>query len=234
MTARREDTLVVATTNRGKLEELRALLAELPIVVRAVGEVMKDPPVVVEDGATFADNAIKKATAVAHATMMLTLADDSGLEVDVLGGRPGVRSARFAHARATDAENNAALLAALDALGDPTSSMVTNVAALATPEQQGFRARFRCVLALLDPFTGGHEPRVVEGACEGMITRAPRGSGGFGYDPLFVVAGADRTMAELDEDEKNRVSHRGRAFAALRPVLERVLAERAEQIARLG
>jgi XTP/dITP diphosphohydrolase len=216
-----EDTLVVATTNRGKLEELRALLAGLPIVVRAVSEVMKDPPVVVEDGAQLADNAIKKATTVAHATMMLTLADDSGLEVDALDGRPGVRSARFAHARATDAENNAALLAALDALGDP-------------PEQQGFRARFRCVLALVDPFTGSREPRVVEGACEGTITRTPRGSGGFGYDPLFVVEGTDRTMAELGEDEKNRISHRARAFAALRPVLERVLAERAEQVARLG
>jgi len=221
MPARHEDTLVVATTNRGKLEELRSLLAGLPIAVRSVAEVMKDPPVVVEDGAKFADNAIKKATVVASATMMMTLADDSGLEVDALDGRPGVRSARFAHTRATDAENNAALLAALDALGDP-------------PEQQGFRARFRCVLALLDPFTGGRAPRVVEGACEGTITRTPRGSGGFGYDPLFVVAGTDRTMAELGEDEKNRLSHRARAFAALRPLLERVLAERAEQVARLG
>ncbi len=182
---------------------------------------MREPPAVVEDGATFAENAAKKATEVARATMMLTLADDSGLEVDALDGRPGVRSARFAHARATDAENNAALLAALDALGDP-------------PDPQGFRARFRCVLALMDPFTGGGEPRMVEGACEGTVTRTPRGSGGFGYDPLFVVTGADRTMAELSEDEKNRVSHRARAFAALRPVLEQVLLERTKQIARLG
>jgi XTP/dITP diphosphohydrolase len=216
-----EDTLVVATTNRGKLEELRALLAGLPIGVRSIGEVMREPPTVEEDGATFAENAAKKATEIARATMMLTLADDSGLEVDALDGRPGVRSARFAHPRATDAENNAALLAALDALGDP-------------PDPAGFRARFRCVLALLDPFTGGGEPRMVEGACEGTITRTPRGSGGFGYDPLFVVTGTDRTMAELGEDEKNRVSHRARAFAALRPVLERVLAERAAHVDRLG
>jgi XTP/dITP diphosphohydrolase len=215
------DTLVVATTNRGKLEELRALLAGLPIQVRSVGEVMRDAPHVVEDGATFAENAVKKATTVARATMMITLADDSGLEVDALDGRPGVKSARFAHPRATDAENNAALLAALDALGDP-------------PEAAGFRARFRCVLALVDPFTGGGEPRIVEGSCEGRITRTPRGSGGFGYDPLFVVAGTEKTMAELGEDEKNRISHRGRAFAGLRPALEGVLVERAEQAARAG
>src|SRR5580658_3112969 len=168
------DTLVVATSNRGKLEELRTLLAGFPVEVRSVAEVLREPPLVVEDGETFSANAVKKARAVAHATMMLTLADDSGLEVDALDGRPGVRSARFAHPRATDAENNAALLAALDAVGDP-------------PEKEGFRARFRCVLALIDPFTGGGEPRIVEGTCEGTVTRMPRGSGGFGYDPLFVL-----------------------------------------------
>lgn len=221
------ETLVVATTNRGKLEELRALLAGLPVRVQGVTEILRDPPHVVEDGATFADNAIKKARAVAHATMMLSLADDSGLEVDALDGRPGVRSARFAHDRATDAENNAALLAALSALADP----VTGVA----PEAGGvFRARFRCVLALVDPFTGGGEPRTVEGVCEGSVTCAPRGSGGFGYDPLFVVAGTDdKTMAELVQHEKNRLSHRARAFTALHPVLERVLRERAAQVARV-
>jgi XTP/dITP diphosphohydrolase len=215
------DTLVVGTTNRGKLEELRTLLAGLPVEVRAAAELLKEPLNVVEDGATFAENAVKKAKAFSHATMMLTLADDSGLEVDALDGRPGVRSARFAHPRATDAENNAALLAALDAIGDP-------------PQKEGFRARFRCVLALIDPFTGGGEPRIVEGACEGTITRTPRGAGGFGYDPLFVLEKTETTMAELGEAEKNRVSHRGKAFAALRPVLEGVLAERAEQAARVG
>jgi XTP/dITP diphosphohydrolase len=219
-------TLVVATTNRGKLEELRALLADLPVRVKSVAEILRDPPHVVEDGASFADNAIKKARAVAQATMMLTLADDSGLEVDVLDGRPGVRSARFAHERATDAENNAALLSALGRLADPITG--------ASPgEGDGFGARFRCVLALVDPFTGGGEPRTVEGVCEGAVTHAPRGSGGFGYDPLFVVAGTSKTMAELAEDEKNRLSHRARAFAALRPLLEGVLRERAEQVARV-
>src|SRR5580658_912952 len=125
MTPRHRDRLVVATTNRGKLEELKALLAGLPLEVRGVADVLSDPPLVIEDGSAFADNAVKKARAVAHATMMLSLADDSGLEVDLLGGRPGVRSARFAHERASDAENNAALLAALAAAhpasGDPVA-----------------------------------------------------------------------------------------------------------------
>jgi XTP/dITP diphosphohydrolase len=215
------ETLVVATGNRGKLEELRALLSGLPLDVRAASEVLPAPPRVVEDGATFADNAVKKARAVSKATLSLTLADDSGLEVDLLDGRPGVRSARFAHDRATDAENNAALLAALGASREPDDS-------------QEIRARFRCVLALIDPFTSGGEPRTVEGVCEGTITRTQRGSGGFGYDPLFVVQGTGKTMAELSDDEKNQVSHRARALAALRPVIERVLEERAAQVARCG
>jgi XTP/dITP diphosphohydrolase len=216
------ETLVVATSNRGKLGELEALLAGLPVEVLAASELLPNAPPVAEDGATFADNAVKKARAVAAATLSLTLADDSGLEVDLLDGRPGVKSARFAHDRATDAENNAALLAALGSVGD-----LENVA------HKTIAARFRCVLALIDPFSGGGEPQTVEGICEGTITRTPRGSGGFGYDPLFVVEGMDRTMAELGDDEKNRVSHRGRALAALRPVLERVLAARAEQVARV-
>jgi XTP/dITP diphosphohydrolase len=152
--------------------------------------------------------------------MMLTLADDSGLEVDALDGAPGTHSARFAHARATDAENNAALLARLASLPD----------AVAT---RPLTARFRCVLALIDPYGNGGEPLVVEGRCEGTLTRTPRGSGGFGYDPLFVVEGRDRTMAELSEAEKNAISHRARAFAALRPVLEKVLAQRNEVIGRV-
>jgi XTP/dITP diphosphohydrolase len=224
----RKETLVVATGNRGKVEELRTLLTGLPLEVRAVAEVMREPPVVVERGATFAENATAKALAVARATMALTLADDSGLEVDALEGRPGVRSARFAHERATDAENNAALLAALEALGEPSADVTPNATV------RRFAARFRCVLALFDPFTGGGEPTLVEGSCEGAITRTPRGSGGFGYDPLFVVEGTGKTMAELTPNEKNALSHRGRAFAALRPILEGVLAERARQAGRIG
>lgn len=206
--------LVVATTNRGKLDELRHLLEGLDVEILSLQDVSRRPIHVVEDGDTFEANAIKKAREVAAATMMLTLADDSGLEVDALGGAPGVRSARFAGERATDAENNAALLAALEA--DAGGARTDD-----------YKARFRCVLALVDPFVRDGEPVVVEGTCEGRIARAPRGAGGFGYDPLFFVDGTEKTMAELTEDEKNRVSHRARAAQRLRPVLEETLAERA-------
>ncbi len=209
-------TLVVATQNRGKLDELRALLSGLDVQVLSMAEACKKELTIVEDGVTFDANAVKKANAVAAITMTLTLADDSGLEVDALGGKPGVRSARFAGERATDGENNAALLAALDGVDNDAAGS----------RAESYPARFRCVLALVDPFVKEGEPFLVEGSCEGRITRTPRGSGGFGYDPLFVVDGTDRTMAELNEDEKNKVSHRGRAFEKLRLVLEKVLAER--------
>jgi len=209
--------LVVATQNRGKLDELRALLSGLGVQVLSTQDVTKREIVVVEDGDTFEANAKKKAQTVSAATLMLTIADDSGLEVDALGGAPGVRSARFAGERATDAENNAALLAALDTLDAEPGGTHAN---------ESFKARFRCVLALVDPFVNDGEPIVVEGTCEGKITRTPRGSGGFGYDPLFLVDGTDKTMAELGEEEKNRISHRGRAFDKLRLVLEKLLAER--------
>ncbi len=212
-------SLVVATNNRGKLEELRNLFAGLDVELLSLQDVSKKPIVVIEDGDTFEANAIKKAREVAAITMMLTIADDSGLEVDALGGEPGVRSARYAGDRATDAENNAALLAALDAL---------------TADQLGartddFTARFRCVLALVDPFVRDGEPYVTSGTVDGKITRTPRGSGGFGYDPLFLVDGMDKTMAELTEDEKNTISHRARAARSLRLILERTLAERDAQ-----
>jgi len=213
-------TLVLATGNRSKLAELRVLLEGLPLRIVAVDEVLRPPPVVREDGATFAENAWKKARAVAAATLCLTLADDSGLEVDALGGRPGVRSARFAHERATDAENNAALVAALQSTGDPSG----------VASSDAFRARFRCVIALVDPYAARPDVAEVEGVCEGTITLAPRGSFGFGYDPLFVVEGDGKTMAELTESEKNAVSHRARACLALRPILARVLAEREETV----
>jgi XTP/dITP diphosphohydrolase len=215
--------LVLATTNRGKLEELRALLADLPLEIYSLDAVQKEKLPLVEDGKTFAENAIKKARAIAEATMMLTLADDSGLEVDVLGGAPGVHSARYAHERATDAENNAHLLAALDNAADPMN-----------PHGGGFKARFRCVLALVDPYTGDGEPRTVEGACEGSITRLPRGAGGFGYDPIFLVDGIDKTMAELTQAEKNDLSHRARAARQLRPLLEDILLQREKAIDRIA
>jgi XTP/dITP diphosphohydrolase len=209
-------SLVVATNNRGKLDELRHLLSDMNVEVLSLGDVSTKPIHVVEDGDTFEANAIKKAREVAEATMMLTIADDSGLEVEALGGAPGVRSARFAGERATDAENNAALLAALDELTADAAGTRTD----------DFKARFRCVLALVDPFVRDGEPIVVEGTCSGKITRTPRGSGGFGYDPLFLVEGTDTTMAELSEAEKNRISHRARAMQNMRLALEKTLAAR--------
>jgi XTP/dITP diphosphohydrolase len=217
-------SLVLASTNRGKVEELRALLAGVDVRILTVDQVLRHPPIIVEDGRTFAENASKKARTIASATMMLTLADDSGLEVDALEGRPGVRSARFAHERATDAENNAALLATIEKLGDPGAGEVP----------QSCPARFRCVLALVDPYKNDGEPFLVEGVCEGTITRSPRGAGGFGYDSLFVVREADKTMAELSDEEKNSLSHRARAFRALRPVLTSLLDARDAEAMRIG
>jgi XTP/dITP diphosphohydrolase len=210
-------TIVLATSNHGKLLELRALLADLPIQFLATADVLGEKLTIVEDGATFEANALIKARAVCRATRTLSLADDSGLEVDALGGRPGVRSARFAHERATDAENNAALLRALE-----------NV-------EEGARgARFRCVLALANPWQEAQE-YVAEGSCEGSIARAPRGNGGFGYDPLFVVTGQDgRAMAELSEDDKNRISHRARAVQSLRRILIRLVNERLDETERIA
>ena len=216
-------TLVIATGNRSKLAEIGALLDGLPLRVVAMEDVLRPPPVIVEDGATFADNAAKKARAVAAASLCLTLADDSGLEVDALEGRPGVRSARFAHERATDAENNAALVAALQATGDPAG----------IADGDAYTARFRCVLALVDPYSPSGEIALTEGVCEGSITSSARGSFGFGYDPLFLVAGQDKTMAELSEAEKNSISHRARACHALRPVLSQILADREAIVGRL-
>ena len=201
-------TVVVATTNRGKLRELRAMLAVLPIDLVTPSDILGRTIDVVEDGATFEVNAEKKALAVACATTLPTLADDSGLEVDALDGRPGVRSARFAGERATDAENNRKLLHELEALGHE---------AVRT-------ARFRCAVVFVDPAHLDVACRA-SGACEGAIAPIARGTGGFGYDPIFVVdAAAGRTMAELDDAAKSECSHRAHAIAALLPSLRAWLA----------
>ena len=210
--------LLLATSNRGKLAELTALLADLPIEVMSLAAALPGRPQAVEDGATLEDNARIKARAAASAAVMVTIGEDSGLEVDALGGRPGVRSARFASEGATDAENNAALLAALDEVDGGQRA-----------------ARFRTVMVLIDPWAEGElKELVVEGRCEGTIARAPSGTGGFGYDPLFLVTGAGRTMAELTEAEKNQVSHRAQAFAALRPALENLVFRRIAQAAHIA
>ncbi len=219
MTAAGRITLVLASENPHKLREFRRLLAELPLDVVAPAQVLGAPLKVIEDGESFEENARKKGEAVAAATFALTLADDSGLEVIGLGGRPGVRSARFAHERATDAENNEALLAAL-----------------ADVEGAGRRARFRCVLALFDPFAPPHEtPLFAEGRCEGAIARAARGGGGFGYDPLFLVDGhGGRAMAELADAEKDAASHRGRAVHELLPLLREIVLARLQDVERVS
>jgi XTP/dITP diphosphohydrolase len=195
-------SLVIATSNEGKLLELRALLGDVPVQLLSASSVLGERFAVNEDGATFEANAVLKAKTASALTGLYALADDSGLEVDALAGRPGVRSARFAHERATDAENNAALLRELEEVGDGDR-----------------QARFRCVLALASPWQPD-KVRTVEGSCEGSIARAPRGSGGFGYDPLFIVPElGGRAMAELAESEKNAISHRSRAARAMRAVL---------------
>ena len=180
--------LLVATGNPGKLKELAGLFAAVPFELVSLSDVGIDEEVP-ETGETFEDNAVLKAVGYAAMSGMWTVADDSGLEVDALGGEPGVRSARYAGEGATDAQRIALLLQNLD-----------NV-----PEDRR-QARFRCVMALGRP---DRASELFRGACHGTIVRSPRGSRGFGYDPIFLVPELGRTMAELADEEKSRVSHRG-------------------------
>jgi XTP/dITP diphosphohydrolase len=187
--------VVLATSNPGKQREFQGLLAPLGYEVLLQPSLGIEAPE--ETGSTFEANALLKARHAARVAALPALADDSGLEVDALGGRPGVYSARYAGAGATDAANNARLLAELAGL---------------PPERRS--ARYRCVLAFVrgadDP-----EPLLVSGAWEGRIGDTLRGSGGFGYDPLFIPAGLQCTAAEMPAAEKNRASHRGQALEAL-------------------
>lgn len=194
--------IVVATKNAKKITELKAALADLPVRLLSLADVA-DVPDAVEDGDTFEENALKKARHYLAATGRACLADDSGLEVDALGGAPGVYSARFAGEQGNDAQNNAKLLQELAAVPD---------------EQR--TARFRCVLVFLD--TDGRT-LVADGACEGRIGHEARGEHGFGYDPLFRLAGGERAMAELTMTEKNAISHRGNAVRQMAVKLREVL-----------
>jgi XTP/dITP diphosphohydrolase len=186
---------VVATRNRGKLRELGPLLAPLGLELHTIDELAPEAELR-EDGDTFEANALAKARQAAAATGLAAIADDSGLEVDALAGAPGVHSARYAGLPSDDGRNNAKLLAAL--AGVPAGARA---------------ARFRCVAAFVDPARGLE--LVSSGVCAGEILTAPRGSDGFGYDPLFLVPALGRTMAELPLAEKNQLSHRGAAFSAL-------------------
>ena len=202
--------VVVATANPGKLAEIQAILAGVPVELVPMGELGVEEPV--EDGDTFEANALVKARACAAATGLAAIADDSGLEVDALGGAPGVRSARYAGEPSDDRAdkdraNNAKLVAAL--AGVPAANRT---------------ARFVAAAAIVTPDGFEH---VVRGTMEGRIVDRPRGSGGFGYDPHFVsvAAGGERTNAELAADEKDAISHRGAALRALRPHVEALLVE---------
>jgi XTP/dITP diphosphohydrolase len=202
--------LIVATGNPGKLREFRELLAELPFDLHSLGDLGVAGPE--ETGASFLDNALLKARHAAAAALaagfhgtasqgVAALADDSGLEVDALLGAPGIFSARYAGPDADDAGNNAKLLSAL--AGVPAGRRL---------------ARYRCVLAMV--FTPRDEaPLIAEGVWEGCILEAPRGAGGFGYDPYFWLPDLGMTAAQLSPTDKNRLSHRGRAMRALRDQL---------------
>jgi XTP/dITP diphosphohydrolase len=191
--------LVVATRNRGKLKEIQALLEGVVERVRCAADYPGFPETI-EDGATFQDNALKKAREATLHTGLPALADDSGLVVEVLDGRPGVYSARFAGEGAGDGANNAHLLEELAAV---------------PPGQR--QAAFVCQLAFVTP---QGEEQFFDGRIGGTILTAPRGEGGFGYDPLFLVDGCERTMAELGVSEKNAISHRGQALQQFRTFLE--------------
>jgi XTP/dITP diphosphohydrolase len=190
------ERLAVASRNPGKIREILAICADWPVAWLTAD---RRWPEVEETGRTYLENATLKATAVSLALAVPAIADDSGIEVDALGGAPGVRSARYAGPHATDQRN-------LDKLIDAIRDV--------SPEER--TARYRCV-ALVAAQDGGilH----AEATCEGTLVTEPRGEGGFGYDPIFVARGETRTMAELSPEEKDAISHRGKAFRALRDVM---------------
>lgn len=183
--------IVLATKNPDKAAEIRKILAGLELLTL---DEFAGAPEVEETGGTLEENAVLKAEEIAKHTGLFSLADDSGLEVEALGGRPGVRSARFAGENADYGDNNRLLLKLMEG-------------------ENNRRARFRCVIAVCGP---SRPPITVEGVCTGRITTGPRGSGGFGYDPVFLIDGTDKTFAELSMDEKNALSHRAEALRKIR------------------
>ncbi|MEW6505234.1 MAG: RdgB/HAM1 family non-canonical purine NTP pyrophosphatase [Chloroflexota bacterium] len=201
--------LLIATNNPGKLREIQALLSGLPlelITPAAAGLQLE----VDESGATYAENAALKARAFAEASGLVSLADDSGLEVDALGGEPGIRSARYApQPGASDADRRAYLLERLRGIPYPTG-------------EPGWRAHFHCTVAIATP---GGQVDFAEGRCDGFIIGEERGTHGFGYDPLFFMPEWNATMAELSEETKNQISHRARALRNALPILLNLLRE---------
>jgi XTP/dITP diphosphohydrolase len=189
--------LLLGTRNKGKVAELRAILKGLDVDLEAVDDLADPPPDPPEDAPTYAENAIFKALSYARATGIPTIADDSGLEVDALGGAPGVRSRRFFGDDVDPADRNRMLLALLDGVSERT-------------------ARFVAVIALAQP---DGRVETFDGEVRGEIAESPRGVDGFGYDPVFIIAEDGRTMAEVPRAEKNAISHRGLAGAKLRAAL---------------
>ena len=192
--------LVLATRNLGKVREFSDMLSNQSSIEVLSMKDFPEAPEVVEDGETYQDNAKKKAVHVAKYSGLLALADDSGLEVDALGGAPGIHSARYAGSDASDADRIAKLLASVEDVPD-----------------NGRTARFKCAVAIAEP-SGRMD--VVVGVCDGSIIREPLGELGFGYDPVFVPHGYDRTFAELGELIKNRISHRAKAFRMALKLIE--------------
>lgn len=197
--------LLVATTNPGKFAEVQSFLAALPLRILSLNDLV-DPPAVVEDGQTFEENALKKARTLADFSGFLTLADDSGLEVDALNGAPGIYSARYAGPDADDERNNKKLLGTL---ADVPAERRT--------------ARFVCALALCAPVNHQIRDWLVRESCEGQIAFAPRGVNGFGYDPLFFYAPFGKTFGEIDRRTKAIVSHRGKALKRLAEALPKLV-----------
>ncbi len=190
--------LILATRNKDKLKEIQALLSDLDIDIMSLDEA-ENAPHVVEDGKTFMENAFKKAKVIAEATGIMALADDSGLEVDALDGAPGVYSARYSGENASDASNNEKLLADLE--GVPAGKR---------------SAHFSCVIVVYHPSGRWIS---TEDKCEGEITEKSIGDRGFGYDPVFYLPSLNCTMAQLSAEEKNRLSHRGKALEKLKSEL---------------
>jgi XTP/dITP diphosphohydrolase len=194
--------IVLATGNQGKVRELKSILADFDIEVLSLQD-FPEIGDIIEDGTTFAENAIKKAREVTQAIGLVALADDSGLEVDFLDGAPGIYSARFAGEGRSDLDNNQKLLGLLNDV----------------PEDKR-TARFRCVIAITTPCG---DVFTANGTCEGIVGREMKGDKGFGYDPLFYLPEHDQTFAELDLGLKNQISHRGRALAKAKVVLAGII-----------
>jgi len=194
--------LIIATKNQGKLREIRELLEDFPLTITSLTD-YPDAPEIVEDGRTFAQNALKKAATIALYTGKLTMGEDSGIQVKALGNRPGITSARYSDPNATDEKNN--------------SKMLRELKGVSLAKRQ---ARYRCFIALVD---GKKIIDVVNGSCGGLIAFKRSGTNGFGYDPLFLIPRYGKTFGQLDLSVKSSISHRARALKKLKKILEKYL-----------